>query len=257
VKSLNRFTPPVRNKSAAVEPQTALQKKLGQHGSPFKRYHRSVVGQNGYLQLFLYEIINFFLIPLPGRTGLFFRRLALPLILGRLGKKVHMGPDCTIRNGRKIFIGQGAIIGTKVTLDVKTGENALILGDGVRIGSRTILNCNGAVMEIGNGTNIGTACRLGSLKGLKVGQRCQLGEQVCISGASHAFSDTDISIIHQPVTCKGQTVIGDQVTIGERVTILDGVTIGDGVTIMPGSLVNKDIATGALVSGVPARLVST
>lgn len=49
--------------------------------------------------------------------------------------------------------------------------------------------------------------------------------------------------------------IGNHVWIGTRVTILKGVTIGDDVIIAAGSVVTKDIPSGCLAAGVPARVI--
>ena len=53
----------------------------------------------------------------------------------------------------------------------------------------------------------------------------------------------------QPVT------IGNTVWIGGSVTILPGVTIGDNVTIGAGSVVVKDIPSGVVVAGNPAKII--
>jgi maltose O-acetyltransferase len=39
------------------------------------------------------------------------------------------------------------------------------------------------------------------------------------------------------------------------VTVLGGVTIGDGAVIGAGSVVSKDIPSGAIAVGVPARVI--
>lgn len=53
----------------------------------------------------------------------------------------------------------------------------------------------------------------------------------------------------------GRVKIGNRVNIGANVTILMNVTIGNDVNIGAGSLVNKDIPDGVMVSGVPARII--
>ena len=53
----------------------------------------------------------------------------------------------------------------------------------------------------------------------------------------------------------GPVEIGKNVMIGANCTILPGVRIGDGATIGAHSLVNRDVPPGALVAGVPARIV--
>ena len=232
---------------------TSLERKLGQEGSALSRYQRAVIGRKGLLTLFLYEVINFFILPLPGKPGIWLRRIILPYLLGETGRNISMGANCTVRNGAAIFIGASACIAENATLDVKPGDNRLSIGDRVHIGRMTIFNCNGGKIEIGDSTEIGEFCRLGSLQGLTVGRHCTIGDRCCLSGASHAFADIDVPIIQQPITCKGATVIGNHVTLGEDVTVLDGVTIGDNVTILGGSLVNKNIADDQVAGGVPAR----
>ena len=52
---------------------------------------------------------------------------------------------------------------------------------------------------------------------------------------------------------RGPVVVGRDVTIGANSTILPGVVIGDGATVSAMSLVNRDVAPGAFVGGVPIR----
>ena len=54
---------------------------------------------------------------------------------------------------------------------------------------------------------------------------------------------------------KGPVVIGRDVVIGANCTILPGVVIGDGAVVSAMSLVNRDVAPGAIVGGVPIRLL--
>jgi len=54
----------------------------------------------------------------------------------------------------------------------------------------------------------------------------------------------------------GPVRIGANVTIGANCTILPGVTIGDGAVVSAMSLVNKDVAPGVTVGGVPIRPLS-
>ena len=50
-------------------------------------------------------------------------------------------------------------------------------------------------------------------------------------------------------------VIEDLVWIGAGATILRGVHVGRGASIAAGSVVTKDVAAGAVVGGVPARVL--
>lgn len=50
-------------------------------------------------------------------------------------------------------------------------------------------------------------------------------------------------------------IIGDDVWIGANATILPGVTVGNYSVIAAGAVVNRDVPSGVLVGGVPARII--
>ena len=55
----------------------------------------------------------------------------------------------------------------------------------------------------------------------------------------------------------GPVVIGSEVMIGANSTILPGVRIGDGAIVSAGTLVHKDVPSGAFVGGNPMRVIYT
>ncbi|PTR58412.1 acetyltransferase [Bacillus anthracis] len=55
----------------------------------------------------------------------------------------------------------------------------------------------------------------------------------------------------------GEIVIGNEVMIGANTTILPGVRIGDGAIVSAGTLVHKDVPSGAFVGGNPMRVIYT
>ena len=54
---------------------------------------------------------------------------------------------------------------------------------------------------------------------------------------------------------RGNIAIGNNVFIGSNTTLLYDVAIGDNVIIGAGSLVNKDIPSGSVAAGVPAKVI--
>lgn len=56
---------------------------------------------------------------------------------------------------------------------------------------------------------------------------------------------------------RSPTRIGQRTFIGGPSVIYPGVTIGDGVIVMPMSVVTRDVPSGVMVAGAPARVVKT
>lgn len=54
---------------------------------------------------------------------------------------------------------------------------------------------------------------------------------------------------------KADTVIGKRCFIGANAIIMCGVTIGDNVIVGGGSVVTKDVPSGCIVAGNPARII--
>lgn len=223
----------------------AIQMQLQQRGSSLHNYRRAVVGDGSLLLFVLYELAAMCVMPLPGWFGVLMRRLFLPFLLEGCGKGVTLQRNVGFRYPQKIHIGNGVVIEEGVSLDVKNGGGRIEIGDNVRLGRDTILSCPGGVLVIGENTRIGRCCRIGSLKGVSVGRNCVIGNYACIIGAGHEFSSVDTPIMEQPLTCRGKTVIGDNVTIGRRATLLDGVAVENHVVIAPNALVNKNLGNPA------------
>lgn len=55
----------------------------------------------------------------------------------------------------------------------------------------------------------------------------------------------------------GRIKIGNNVFIGVNFIIMPGVYIGDNVCIAAGSVVTKNIPTGEVLGGIPARFIKT
>lgn len=107
-------------------------------------------------------------------------------------------------------------------------------------------------IEIGRDARIAHGAAITAYEEIKIEPGADIGPFVMIM-------DTDF---HQAGRheARGETApirIGDNVKLGSRVTVLRGAIIGAGAVVAAGSVVSGEIAPGARVSGVPARLQST
>lgn len=105
-------------------------------------------------------------------------------------------------------------------------------------------------ITIGDNTFINSGTSIGSLSSVTIGNNVAIGNYVLIMDA-----DFHNPVDHTLPGAKAPIVIEDDVWIGARVTILKGVTIGKHAVVAAGAVVTKDVPAGALVGGVPAKLI--
>jgi UDP-2-acetamido-3-amino-2,3-dideoxy-glucuronate N-acetyltransferase len=144
----------------------------------------------------------------------------------------------------------------------------VILGQDVRI--YAFVNLYGC--EIGDGTKIGTFVEI--QKGARIGRRVKI--------SSHAFIcegvtiEDEVFIGHSVVFINDKyprataadgelqteadwecipTVVKRGASIGSNATVMCGVTIGERAVVGAGSVVTHDVPGGAVVAGVPARIL--
>ncbi|WP_010647552.1 acyltransferase [Oceanobacillus massiliensis] len=82
---------------------------------------------------------------------------------------------------------------------------------------------------------------------IKVGNNCVIGYNTTILAHEYLIKEYRI----------GDVIIGDEVMVGANTTILPGIEIGDGAIVSAGTLVHKDVPSGAFVGGNPMRLIYT
>lgn len=106
----------------------------------------------------------------------------------------------------------------------------------------------GAEVQIGTGTYLNRGTEIVAARSVIIGRDCKVARDVIIMDTDqHALPTGELMI--------GPVVIGDRVWIGARAMILKGVTIGHDAVIGAGSVVTKDVPAGAVVGGVPARIL--
>jgi acetyltransferase-like isoleucine patch superfamily enzyme len=228
----------------------STQKELQAPGLSARSKYRSLfIGRKGLLPFLAFELVNLFVLPVPGALGLALRKIFLPLVLGGVGRGVVVGRGVTLRHPHKIMIGDGTVIDDGAVLDAKGERNSGIrIGAGALVGRNTILSCKEGSIILGERCNISAGCSLLSETSIEIGSACFLaGGCYLVAGGNHPVKDTSRPIMDQPSEAKGGIRIGDDVWLGAHVTVLDGVTIGSGTVVGAGAVVAASLPEYAYV----------
>lgn len=127
-----------------------------------------------------------------------------------------------------------------------------IVGDESRIGT---------FVEIQAGAEIGARCKISShsfiCEGVTIEDEVFVGHGVMFTNDKYPKATTADG---RPQRASDWTLqrtrVGRGASIGSNATILCGVTIGAGASVGAGAVVTKDVPAGAIVAGVPARVLS-
>ena len=136
----------------------------------------------------------------------------------------------------KLLFGKKFIIGKKSTF---------------RRNFHVMIEDNGKV-QIGSNVFFNNGCSLSSLKLIEIDDCTIFGENVLIYDHNHKFRKSDSSVKEQGYSIE-EVKIGKNCWIGSNVVILKGVHIGARSIIAAGSVVTKDVPTGELWMGSPAK----
>ena len=119
-----------------------------------------------------------------------------------------------------------------------------------------VLLINPKKIIIGENSNIGSNSEIFNYDYLKIGDDVDIGTQFYINTNNHKFDDPTKKIAYQGTISK-EIIIGSDIWIGARVTILSNVIVENNIVIGAGSLVNKNLESGFIYAGVPARKIKT
>lgn len=185
------------------------------------------------------------------------KRLILKLVHSMIhfidSVKVKMRNDSYLNNPN-ISIGFRNKIFRTAELNIYEGGD-ISIGNDNEIMPYVLFMTYGGSIEIGNNCSINPYTIIYGHGNTKIGNNVLIAGHCMIIPASHVFSDSGKNINEQGVTKKG-IIIEDNVWIAHGCSILDGVTIGKGAVIGAGSVVNKNVAPGSVVGGIPAKILN-
>jgi acetyltransferase-like isoleucine patch superfamily enzyme len=109
-------------------------------------------------------------------------------------------------------------------------------------------------LRMGDFVSINRYSIINAAGGITIGDHVITGPRVTLYSQNHRFSDPVQPIPEQGYVRK-PVRIGNNVWLAANVVVLPGVTIGDDVVAAAGAIITKDVESGSLVAGNPARVI--
>jgi acetyltransferase-like isoleucine patch superfamily enzyme len=161
----------------------------------------------------------------------------------------------TFEPGAELLIGLGSFglthSGDTSVIRVRPGA-AFHVGGRVALQRGVRIVVDSGRLSIGANTNVnGLGTKILCAESVTIGAGCTFSWEVQV--LDNDFHAITVDGSQQP--SRAPVVIGDRVWVGTRAVILKGVTIGDGAVVAAGAVVNKDVPAGAIVAGIPAKVV--
>lgn len=126
-------------------------------------------------------------------------------------------------------------------------------GSGDIVDTRVIGDYHNIIMHANSEINAGSF--LVAKEKIEIGRNTGLAYRVTILTGTGINPHNSLKELYPRRTAPVK--IGDNVWVGCNVTIFPGVTIGDYSVVAAGSVVTKDVPSGVLVGGVPAKVIKS
>lgn len=151
----------------------------------------------------------------------------------------YIAPNCDIRGGDKIIIGDGVVIQDSSWVNIAYNNPK-----------------QKYQIEINCGTNIGRRAVISAANKITIGNNVLIAPNVYISDHGHEYKNIGIPIINQGITSvTNEVIIGDSSWLGINSCIMGNVRIGKNCVIGANSVVMKDIPDYCVAVGNPAKVI--
>ena len=135
-----------------------------------------------------------------------------------------------------------------------SGSGEVLLGEGVSLSGAVVpvelVTYTSGRIEIGNHTFVNYGSSIAARTSVRIGSYCHLGHYTFVMD-----NDQHDVVRHMELPQSDPVIIEDHVWIGSKAVILPGVRIGSRAVIGAGSIVTKDIPSGCVAAGNPARVL--
>lgn len=184
-------------------------------------------------------------------------------VLGR--RPIWIGSPTVLEGAERIsFAPGGVLLVGLASFGLTSAADTTVIrvrpGASFHVGGRVALHrglrivVDSGTLTIGPGSNVnGLGTKILVAESVTIGAGCTFSWDVQI--LDNDFHTMTVGGVPQP--SKAPVVIGDRVWVGTRAIVLKGVTIGDGAVVAAGAVVTKDVPAGAVVAGIPAKVVGS
>ena len=109
-------------------------------------------------------------------------------------------------------------------------------------------------LSVGENVSIHSGCYIIASGAVSIGDNVSIAHNSSIVSVNHGWADASTPIKYNDVLLS-KVIVEDDVWIASGVRIMPGVVIGSRSIVASGAVVTKDVPSGVVVGGVPARII--